>query len=111
MMVSCPTPAPASAGITALPIPPAPITATVEPASVPLSCGSHDQARAYWLKLRIPAISRPSASSATCAAYAPAAVVNVTPGVARTRLHRARLRLRASLSPDSSDTQEPRHDH
>jgi RNA polymerase sigma factor (sigma-70 family) len=39
------------------------------------------------------------------------AVLGLTPGAARTRLHRARLRLRASLSPDSSDTQEPRHDH
>ena len=67
-------------------MPPAPITATVEPASVPsLSCGSHDQARAYWLMPRTPASSSASACSATCAAYAPAAVVNVTPGVARTR--------------------------
>ena len=31
-------------------------------------CGSHDQARAYWLKLRMPAISSPSACSATWAA-------------------------------------------
>ena len=61
-------------------MPPAPITATVEPASRPPSCGSQDQARAYWLKLRTPASSSPSACSATCAAYAPAAVVNVTPG-------------------------------
>ncbi len=54
--------------ISARPMPPAPITATVEPASWPPSCGSHDQARAYWLKLRMPAISSPSACSATCAA-------------------------------------------
>jgi RNA polymerase sigma-70 factor (ECF subfamily) len=39
------------------------------------------------------------------------AVLGLTPGGARTRLHRARLRLRASLTPDPSDPQERRHDH
>ncbi len=39
------------------------------------------------------------------------AALGLTPGGARTRLHRARLRLRASLTADPSDTQERRHDH
>jgi RNA polymerase sigma-70 factor (ECF subfamily) len=39
------------------------------------------------------------------------AVLGLTAGGARTRLHRARLRLRASLTTDSSETQERRHDH
>jgi RNA polymerase sigma factor (sigma-70 family) len=39
------------------------------------------------------------------------AVLGLTPGAARTRLHRARLRLRASLTSDPSDPQERRHDH
>jgi RNA polymerase sigma factor (sigma-70 family) len=39
------------------------------------------------------------------------ALLGLTPGGARTRLHRARLRLRASLTPDLSDPQERRHDH
>ena len=53
--------------ISSRPIPPAPITATVEPASVPLVlAASHDQARAYRLMPRMPASSSASASSATC---------------------------------------------
>ena len=39
------------------------------------------------------------------------AVLGLTPGGARTRLHRARLRLRASLTTVPSETQERRHDH
>lgn len=40
------------------------------------------------------------------------AVLGLTPGAARSRLHRARLRLRASLTPDPAELQERRrHDH
>ncbi|MFW3171544.1 RNA polymerase sigma factor [Geodermatophilus sp. CPCC 206100] len=39
------------------------------------------------------------------------AVLGLTPGAARTRLHRARLRLRASLTPDPTEREERRHDH
>jgi RNA polymerase sigma-70 factor (ECF subfamily) len=39
------------------------------------------------------------------------ALLGLTPGAARTRLHRARLRLRASLTTNPSQTQERRHDH
>jgi RNA polymerase sigma-70 factor (ECF subfamily) len=39
------------------------------------------------------------------------AVLGLTPGAARSRLHRARLRLRASLTSDPTELQERRHDH
>jgi RNA polymerase sigma-70 factor (ECF subfamily) len=40
------------------------------------------------------------------------AVLGLTPGAARSRLHRARLRLRASLTRDPAELQERRrHDH
>jgi RNA polymerase sigma factor (sigma-70 family) len=40
------------------------------------------------------------------------AVLGLTPGAARSRLHRARLRLRASLTSDPAELQERRrHDH
>ncbi|RBY96922.1 RNA polymerase subunit sigma-24 [Blastococcus sp. TF02-8] len=40
------------------------------------------------------------------------AVLGLTPGAARSRLHRARLRLRASLTSDHAELQERRrHDH
>jgi RNA polymerase sigma factor (sigma-70 family) len=39
------------------------------------------------------------------------AVLGLAPGAARSRLHRARLRLRASLTSDPAELQERRHDH
>jgi RNA polymerase sigma-70 factor (ECF subfamily) len=39
------------------------------------------------------------------------AALGLSPGAARTRLHRARLRLRASLTTNPSETQECRDDH
>ena len=39
------------------------------------------------------------------------AVLGLTPGAARSRLHRARLRLRASLIPDASHFEDNHHDH
>ena len=38
-------------------------------------------------------------------------VLGLTPGAARSRLHRARLQLRAGLTPDPTELQERRHDH
>ena len=38
-------------------------------------------------------------------------VLGLTPGAARSRLHRARLRLRSSLPPNATDREDPRHDH
>jgi RNA polymerase sigma factor (sigma-70 family) len=38
-------------------------------------------------------------------------VLGLTPTAARSRLHRARLRLRASLIPDATDFEDGRHDH
>jgi RNA polymerase sigma factor (sigma-70 family) len=39
------------------------------------------------------------------------AVLGLTPGAARSRLHRARLRLRASLTPDVTNLEDGHHDH
>jgi RNA polymerase sigma factor (sigma-70 family) len=39
------------------------------------------------------------------------AILGLTPGAARTRLHRARLRLRSSLTSDVTDFKDSRHDH
>jgi RNA polymerase sigma-70 factor (ECF subfamily) len=39
------------------------------------------------------------------------AALGLSPGAARTRLHRARLRLRASLTSDPTELRERRHDH
>jgi RNA polymerase sigma factor (sigma-70 family) len=38
-------------------------------------------------------------------------VLGLTPTAARSRLHRARLRLRASLAPDVTNSEDGRHDH
>jgi RNA polymerase sigma-70 factor (ECF subfamily) len=39
------------------------------------------------------------------------AALGLTPGAARVRLHRARLRLRASVTPDPTELEDSRHDH
>jgi RNA polymerase sigma factor (sigma-70 family) len=39
------------------------------------------------------------------------AILGLTPVAARSRLHRARLRLRASLTPNATDLEDGRHDH
>jgi RNA polymerase sigma-70 factor (ECF subfamily) len=39
------------------------------------------------------------------------ALLGLTPVAARSRLHRARLRLRASLTPDVTTSEDGRHDH
>jgi RNA polymerase sigma factor (sigma-70 family) len=38
-------------------------------------------------------------------------LLGLTPTAARSRLHRARLRLRASLTPDVTNSEDGRHDH
>jgi RNA polymerase sigma-70 factor (ECF subfamily) len=38
-------------------------------------------------------------------------VLGLTPGAARSRLHRARLKLRASLTPDGTNLEDRRYDH
>lgn len=39
------------------------------------------------------------------------AALGLTPGAARSRLHRARLRLRASVTPHPTELEDSRHDH
>jgi len=91
---------------------------TMDPGTLPDPARIHEgRADARQVRRALDALSADDRELVTLTAWeglTPAqagGLLGLTPGAARVRLHRARLRLRASLTPDPTDHRDGRHDH